>query len=141
MVDETLPIPPPKAARPTLPFSPKRQGAGPAIHRQTVAPRLETGTQAVDIAQSAGRAIPFGAEASPGGSIDPRNIDLSLFPLEKFASISGRLAKGESRETVLGEHRLSEGLYRLLATAWAKRFDADPAVRARFAALAKEQSR
>jgi hypothetical protein len=95
---------------------------------------------------------PIAAGAIPGNDGDrsatpfesPRlraeAFDLSLFPLERYAEISGALAAGEPRMAVLNRYKLSPSLYDALASAWAARFLSEPALFARFTELARRSA-
>jgi hypothetical protein len=75
------------------------------------------------------------------GSVDSargeENLDLSLLPLEKYASLSGALARGEPRDAALARHGLTAGAFEILASAWVQRFQREPQLLERFKELAK----
>jgi hypothetical protein len=77
------------------------------------------------------------ASPEPAAAETSEEIDLAAFPLEAYASVSGALARGESREEALAKHRLSAELFDKLAKAWAHRFEREPHLLARFKELAR----
>jgi hypothetical protein len=68
------------------------------------------------------------------------DLDLALYPLERYAALTGALARGEPREQVLAEHQLTPALFENLAHAWGARFAGDPPLLDRFKALARSSA-
>ena len=81
--------------------------------------------------------LPFAAQASSPSDVE--STDLALLPLETYASVSGALARGESRNEVLAKHRLSLEMFERLARAWALRFQREPYLLERFKDLARNK--
>jgi hypothetical protein len=67
-------------------------------------------------------------------------IDLAQYPLELYASLTGALARGETREQVLAAHHLTPALFEKLARAWGARFRSDPQLLERFQTLARSSA-
>jgi hypothetical protein len=83
-------------------------------------------------------ATPFApAPAAPTASAE---VDLGKYPLELYAALTGALARGEPREKVLAEYRLTPTLFDTLAHAWGARLTADPELLVRFTALARSSA-
>lgn len=104
-------------------------------------PRLEhvsTGTSAPS--SESPLSLPFVARsaAKEETKLRPEQIDLSLFPLELYAEISGGLARGDDRAKLLASRGLTDSLFDVLAQAWAKKLASDPNLMARFKELARQ---
>jgi hypothetical protein len=80
---------------------------------------------------------PFGRTASVIAAHGEEEFDLSLLPLEKYASLSGALARGEPRDAALARHGLTAIAFEILAGAWSQRFRREPPLLERFKELAK----
>ena len=121
------------------PAAPQPQGASDPIGGGTViAP--------INIAGSPPEALPFQKHSSGAGSaertrIRPEDVDLSLFPLEKYAEISGALARGDARSTVLAKYRLTDDFYDALGMAWGARFQREPELGERYMEMARREAR
>ncbi len=72
--------------------------------------------------------------------IKPEDLDLSLFPLEVYAAISGALARGEPRSAVFAKHRLTDEFYDALGVAWGLRFQKEPELGARYREMARREA-
>jgi hypothetical protein len=57
--------------------------------------------------------------------------------LEKYASVSGALARGEPQEALLARHGLTVVAFELLAKAWGQRFQKEPHLLEEFRTLAR----
>ena len=64
--------------------------------------------------------------------VGPDNVDLSLFPLERYAEVVGALAAQEPRQAVLRRFVLNEEMWTALANAWALRLSGDPSLQKAF---------
>lgn len=86
------------------------------------------------------RSLPFIAKqaAKEETKLRPDQIDLSLFPLELYAEISGGLARGDDRAKLLASRGLTDSLFDVLAQAWARKLATDPNLMARFKELARQ---
>jgi hypothetical protein len=99
-----------------------------------------TGTVDADVAAFA-PATPFAAPpAPPPPPAGPGELDLGNYPLELYAALTGALARGEPREKVLAEYRLTPALFDTLAHAWGARLTADPELLVRFTVLARSSA-
>lgn len=76
-----------------------------------------------------GPALPFGA--SPV-AVSPDEIDLSMFPIERYAEIVARLSRGEPREAVLRGAVLNEPMWLAIQQAWGRLLKNDKALADRF---------
>jgi len=103
-----------------------------------VAEHVPTGTTAPSSASP--MSLPFVAKqaAKEETKLRPEQIDLSLFPLELYAEISGGLARGDDRAKLLASRGLTDSLFDVLAQAWAKKLATDPTLMARFKELARQ---
>jgi hypothetical protein len=140
--------------------SPSQIARPPSSHELPASPSREplkqnpSGTMEADLSAimaSIGRsgALPFARDGAPPSvgapmatmalpaSQGPEAPDLSALPLEVYASVTGALARGESREEALAKHHLSAEDFDKLAKAWAPRFAQEPHLLARFKELAK----
>ena len=70
--------------------------------------------------------------------VSAKDIDLSMFPLERYAEVSVRLASGEERGKVLRRFVLTEAMWKVMSTAWGARVMDDAAMRAQYAEVVKE---
>ncbi len=127
---ETEDLPPRPGSAP-LPFAPGRPNA-PTVVITEADGAASTGTLALPEGIDLGESLPFHEPA-----IKPEEVDLSMFPLERYAAVTAALAAGEDRKAVLRRHVLTEVMWRALATAWADRIGRDPTLRARFGELVK----
>jgi hypothetical protein len=154
-----LPASPPA---PVLPVSPPEL---PPVHRPParLAGTAEADLSAIVAAVQRG-ALPFAASAAPSPASVPEaakappappppgspstvalpvmsdEIDLALYPLERYAAVTGALARGEPRDQILSEHHLTPALFEKLAHAWGARFAGDPQLLDRFKALARSSA-
>lgn len=121
---ETLPfVPAPKElVRPASP-APEHVPTG------TTAPSTESPMSLPFVAQRA---------AKEETKLKPEQIDLSLFPLELYAEISGGLARGEDRAKLLASRGLTDSIFDVLAQAWGKKLASDAALMGRFRDLARQ---
>ncbi|MFO0614804.1 MAG: hypothetical protein U0414_19610 [Polyangiaceae bacterium] len=127
----------------SLPFKP-----GPAAAQVAPKPlsppddqrpeQISTGTAAPSATSPV--SLPFLARknAKEDTKLKPEQVDLSLFPLEIFAEISGGLARGEERTALLNSRGLTDALYDVLAQAWAQKLEGDPVLMSRFKELARQ---
>jgi hypothetical protein len=112
----------------------------PAAQRRS--PSVGTGTVGVDVnaPMTVERGLlPFARSETPGpGAAEGGDdSDLSLLPLETYASVSGALARGESREATLKRCGLTVEAFEILARAWAQRFQREPNLLEKFKELAR----
>lgn len=120
----------------TLPFMPApKELVRPA---SAVADYVPTGTTAPS--SESPMSLPFVAQraAKEETKLKPEQIDLSLFPLELYAEISGGLARGEDRAKLLASRGLTDSIFDVLAQAWAKKLGSDAALMGRFKELARQ---
>jgi hypothetical protein len=90
-------------------------------------------------------ALPEGETPSaaplPFEGISPSAVDLSMFPIERYAEISVTLSKSDDRAKVLRRFVLTEGMWRAVTQAWAGRINEDPRLRAEFHAAVERARR
>jgi hypothetical protein len=137
----------PQAPMPKWTAAPSSRGAGPALpfaSGPAPAPRQSTGTKYLpeDSPEKGGTIAPG---YSPGGPATPfrgaaqlvraEEVDLSMFPLERYAEVVRALAAQEPRDAVLRRFVLTEEMWNALARAWAKRMSTDPELQRSFSAL------
>jgi hypothetical protein len=132
-----LPFSAPTAApADTLPLQgPPQPLAPPSVPQR--APAALSGTVGGEVTAFA-PATPFAP--APAAPAAPAEVDLSKYPLELYAALTGALARGEPREKVLAECRLTPALFDTLAHAWGARLTADPELLVRFTALARSSA-
>ena len=86
--------------------------------------------------------LPFAGMETPSQGLPEaeEELDLSLLPLETYASVSGALASGESREVAVASHGLTVQTFEILARAWAQRFRREPHLLQKFTDLARSRA-
>lgn len=134
---------------PALPFAaPAAQPEATMQNRPLVAVRsrgVGTGTVEADpnaLVVAERDVLPFGHLETPGPGRDDaeEEFDLSLLPLETYASLSGALASGESRDVAVARHGLTVQAFEILARAWAQRFQREPRLLEKFRELARSSA-
>lgn len=107
--------------------------------------RVGTGTEEADpralVAADRG-VLPFGRLETPSQVLADaeEELDLSLLPLETYASLTGALASGESRDVAVKRHGLTVAGFEILARAWAQRFKREPHLLEKFKDLARSSA-
>lgn len=146
--------PPPKPEPPKIPDFTIMQ-AGPLVQDSETLPFVPAPKELVRPAAAAVDYVPTGTTAPTSDSpmslpfvaqraakeetkLKPEQIDLSLFPLELYAEISGGLARGEDRGKLLASRGLTDSLFDVLAQAWAKKLAGDATLMGRFKDLARQ---
>jgi hypothetical protein len=76
--------------------------------------------------------LPFTSADVPVAATD---VDLSQFPIERYAAVSAALANGEPRADVLRRNVLTHTMWLALAQAWAERFTREPTLAEQYRAL------
>ncbi len=71
--------------------------------------------------------------------VSPDQVDLSMFPLERYAEVVVALAAQEPRQTVLRRFVLDEEMWTAVASAWAQRLGSEPELQRAFAALIRRE--
>lgn len=71
--------------------------------------------------------------------VSPHQVDLSMFPLERYAEVVVALAAQEPRQTVLRRFVLDEEMWTAVASAWAQRLGSEPELQRAFAALIRRE--
>jgi hypothetical protein len=104
-----------------------------------------SGTVEADVNAAVGderSALPFIRAERPGqGPAETgEDLDLSLLPLETYASVSGALARGDSREATLKRYGLTAPAFDIFARAWAQRFQREPSLLEKFKELARSSA-
>jgi hypothetical protein len=129
-------VPSPSSAARTAEAPEKRSAA-------EVRPRaVGSGTVEADVNAAVANersALPFAhvERPGPGPAEAGEDFDLSLLPLETYASVSGALARGDSREATLRRYGLTGEAFEILAKAWAQRFRREPHLLDKFKELAR----
>jgi hypothetical protein len=93
----------------------------------------ERGTVAATELERSAAPLPFAEKV-----VRPDEVDLSMFPIERYAELSVALADGEDRPTVLRRFVLTEAMWKAVAQAWAARIAGDPSLREAFDRAVRE---
>jgi hypothetical protein len=110
----------PTAAKPAV------DGA-PAVAEAARVSSGERGTVAAPELGALPAPLPFAEKA-----VRHEDVDLSMFPIERYAELSVALADGEDRAAVLRRFVLTEAMWKAVTHAWGARISAEPALRAAF---------
>lgn len=87
----------------------------------------ERGTVAAPELASLPAPLPFAEK-----EVRQEDVDLSMFPIERYAELSVALADGEDRAAVLRRFVLTEAMWKAVTHAWGARISAEPALRQAF---------
>lgn len=63
---------------------------------------------------------------------NPAEVNLTLFPLQRYAELTVALAAGEERAQALRRFILTEEIFVAVATRWGERMKEDPRIQAEF---------
>ena len=114
-----------------LPFEPA--GVREGMRQVTTFLRDEgSGGYTVAPGSASGPALPFPERERV---VAVSEVDLSLFPIERYVEVTTRLAGGEPRAAVLRAVLLTEAMWSAAANAWAERIQSSPELRARYLAM------
>lgn len=140
-----------RAALPKMTAAPSNQHGGPALPFAPPAVpvlKVSTGTSYLpEHSPDKGATVPPGQfhpqPVTPFRGARPvvraEDVDLSIFPLERYAEVVSALAAQEPRGDVLRRFVLNEEMWNALAGAWAARLATDPELQKAFSAMVRRE--